>query len=148
LARELLTADDDRQSRILDRLRDEKGAEYSDALASVIPQLSEELQRKARDCLAERLARMTVATIRAKLRDRNTEIRRAAALASAVKEDRTLTADLIATLDDTDVSVVRAAAVALRILTGEDFGPSANATPEEQTKSIAAWKAWWKKQIP
>ena len=69
-------------------------------------------------------------------------------MASAVKEDRTLLPDLIATLDDADFSVVRAAAVALRILTSEDFGPSAHATTEERAKSIAAWKAWWKKQIP
>lgn len=148
LARELLTANPDQHARILERLRDEKGAEYSDALVGVIPQLSEELKRKARDCLAERLARMTAETLRAKLRDANVEYRRASALACAVKEERSLIGDLIATLDDREFPVVRAAAVALQALTGEDFGPAANATAEQKAKSIVAWKAWWKKQSP
>jgi hypothetical protein len=87
-------------------------------------------------------------TLRAKLRDPHVEYRRAAALACAVKEDRTLVGDLIAALDDRELLVVRAVAAALRSLTGEDFGPTASASPEELTKAIAAWKAWWKKQSP
>jgi hypothetical protein len=148
LARELLTAAVERQDRILERLRDEKGAEFSDALVKVIPQLNGDVQRKARDCLAERLARMTAATLHAKLRDSHVEYRRAAALACAVKEDRTLIADLISALDDKEILVVRAVSAALRSLTGEDFGPAASATREERAKAIAAWKAWWKKQSP
>lgn len=148
LARELLTANADQHLRILERLRDEKGAEYSDAIVAVIPQLSEELKRKARDCLAERMARMTTETIRAKMSDANAEYRRAAALACAVKEERALIGDLIKSLEDREFFVVRAAAVALQSLTGEDFGPTSNATAEQKTKSIAAWKAWWKKQTP
>jgi HEAT repeats len=148
LARELLTAGADRQDRILEKLRDEKGQEFSDALVKVIPQLTGETQRKARDCLAERMARMTAGTLRDKLRDDNPEYRRAAALACAVKEDRSLIAALIAALDDKEFLVVRAVAVSLRALTGEDFGPSANATIDERSKAIAAWKAWWKKQSP
>ena len=54
--------------------------------------------------------------------------------------------DLIAVLDDKDNWVIRAAAVALRTITGQDFGPSAHATSDEKAKSIAAWKAWWKRQ--
>jgi hypothetical protein len=148
LARELLTAPAARQDQILERLRDEKGGEFSDALVKVIPQLTGDAQRKARDCLAERLARMKDVTLRAKLRDPHVEYRRAAALACAVKEDRTLVGDLIAALDDKEFLVVRAVAAALRSLTGEDFGPSASASPEERTKAISAWKAWWKKQSP
>jgi len=86
------------------------------------------------------------ATVRGKLKDDNVEVRRAAALACAMKSDKAFVPDLIATLDDTDHWVVRAAAVALRSLTGEDFGPSATATSEERAKSVAAWKAWWKRQ--
>jgi hypothetical protein len=148
LARELLKAPADRQDQILERLRDEKGGEFSDALVKVIPQLTGDSQRKARECLAERLARMKDVTLRAKLRDPHVEYRRAAALACAVKEDRTMVADLIAALDDKEFLVVRAVAVALRSLTGEDFGPTANANLDERAKAIAAWKAWWKKQSP
>jgi hypothetical protein len=145
LVRELLTASAERQVAILAELRDGKGPEFTDALAHVIPKLDGDIQKKARDALAERLARMTSATIRAKLKDAAAEVRRASALACAMKEDRAAIPDLIATLDDKDPWVVRAAAVGLRSLTGQDFGPSATATAEERTKAVAAWKAWWKK---
>jgi hypothetical protein len=146
LARELAKANPERQEVILGQLRDGKGGEFTDALAHAIPKLNGDAQKKARDALAERLARMTAATVRGKLKDDNVEVRRAAALACAMKSDKAFVPDLIATLDDTDHWVVRAAAVALRSLTGEDFGPSATATSEERAKSVAAWKAWWKRQ--
>jgi hypothetical protein len=91
---------------------------------------------------------MTADTLRGKLRDANSEFRRAAALACAAREERSMVGDLISTLDDKDFRVVRAVAVSLRSLTGEDFGPSASATPDQRAKSIAAWKAWWKNQSP
>jgi hypothetical protein len=146
LARELTSASAAQQDKILVELRDRKGAEHTDALARAIPQLAGEVQRKARDALAERLARMTAATLRAKLHDSNAELRRASALACAMKEDKGFIPDLIATLDDKDGWVVRAAAVALRRLTGQDFGPPANATGSERAKAVAAWKAWWQRQ--
>lgn len=148
LAQGLLRASGDEQDRILAQLRDERGGEYTDALVGAIPQLIGDVQRKAREHLAERLARMTPATLKAKLRDPNVELRRAAALACAAKDDRALVGDLIAALDDKDADVVRAAGIALRSLTGENFGPNVHATAEERTKAIAAWKAWWKKQTP
>jgi hypothetical protein len=146
LARELKTALPERQTKVLEQLRDTKGEEYTEALVKVIPQLSGAVQQKARDALAERMARMTAATLRSRLRDSRAELRRAAALACAMKEDKGFIPDLIETLDDPDSWVVRAAAVALRTLTGQDFGPSAHATGEERRKAVAAWKAWWQRQ--
>jgi HEAT repeat protein len=146
LAQELKTARPERQTAILDQLRDRPGSEYTDALAQVIPQLTGDVQRQARDALAQRMARMTAETIRARLRDENAELRRAAALACAMKEDKSFISDLIGILDDADPWVVRASAVALRTLTGQDFGPSANATSDERKKAIAAWRDWWKRQ--
>ncbi|HEY1380232.1 MAG TPA: HEAT repeat domain-containing protein [Gemmataceae bacterium] len=146
LAGELPSATPPRQAAVLAELRGGKGSEYTAALAHVIPKLAGDVQRKARDALAERLARMTVATVRAKLKDADAEVRRAAALACAMKEDKGLIPDLIAVLDDADAWVVRAAAVALRTLTGQDFGPAANAAATERAKAVAAWKAWWKQQ--
>jgi hypothetical protein len=146
LARELKSASPARQEQILEQLRDRKGAEYTEALAKVVPQLAGEVQRKARDMLAERMARMSATTLRTNLRSDNPEIRRASALACAMREEKTLIPDLIAALDDQDTWVIRAAAVALRTLTGEDFGPAANATSEERSKAVAAWKAWWRRQ--
>jgi hypothetical protein len=146
LARELLAAQPERQTAILNQLRDGKGNEFTDALAHVIPKLTGDVQKKARDFLAERLARMTVTTVRSKLKDENAEVRRASALACAMKEDQNFVPDLIGVLEDKDAWVVRAAAVALRTLTGQDFGPPADATTEQRSASIAAWKAWWKRQ--
>lgn len=146
LARELPGAAPDRQEAIFVELRDGKGADFTEALGRTIPKLAGALQKKARDALAERLARMTVATVRSKLKDDDAEVRRAATLACAMKEDKGFVPDLIAELDDKDQWVVRGAAVALRTLTGLDFGPSATATPEERANAVAAWKAWWKRQ--
>jgi hypothetical protein len=113
---------------------------------AAIADLKGEALTKARDCLAERLSRMTAATLRDKLKDDRTELRRAAALACAMKEDKAFIPDLIAVLDDAEGIVVRAAGAGLRVLTGENFGPPANATPEERAEAVAAWKAWWRQQ--
>jgi len=146
LRRELATATPARQVQILEQLRDGKGADYTEALVSVISGLKGETLTKARDCLAQRLVRMTPATLRDKFKDERSEMRRATALACAMKEDKAFVPDLIAVLDDKDATVVRAAGVALRALTGQNHGPVANATPEERTKAVSAWKAWWKLQ--
>lgn len=146
LRRELATAPPARQTQILEQLRDGNGSEFTEALVAAISGLKAETLTKARDCLAERLVRMTPATVRDKLKDGRPEMRRAAALACAMKEDKSFLADLVALLDDADAIVVRAAGVALRSLTGQNFGPAANATAEERTKAVAAWKSWWRQQ--
>jgi HEAT repeat protein len=122
------------QERLLRQLKDGKGVVYTEALAQAIPQLAEPLQGKARDALAERLTRMNADTLRDKLEDDSREVRRAAALACAMKESKAHIPDLIARLDDREPAVAQAARTALRSLTGQDF-PTA-----------AAWRAWWQKQ--
>src|SRR5262249_40686681 len=99
----------------------------------------------ARDALADRLTRMTANTLREKLRDEDVEVRRAAALACAMKDDRAQVPALIELLEDREPLVVRAARAALKSLTEQDFGPEADATRAERTKAVAAWKAWWAK---
>ena len=146
MATELATATPARQDAIIAELRDGKGADYTETLARVVPRLSGDVQKKTRDTLAERLARMTPATVRTKLKDAAAEVRRAAALACAMKEDKSFVPDLIAALDDADGWVVRAIAVSLRTLTGQDFGPAANASSDDRAKAVAAWKSWWKRQ--
>jgi HEAT repeat protein len=118
----------------LTRLRDGKGPLYTDALAAVNARLSGKEQEQAREVLVERLTRMTAATLRNKLTETNAEVRRAAALACAKKEDPGHVADLLACLDDPDEAVVRAAGEALRSLTGQDLS------------TAQQWKAWWEKQ--
>jgi HEAT repeat protein len=131
---------------VLDRLKEAKGVVNTEALATAIPQLSGAMKTRAREALAERLARMTAATLRDKLQDEAAEIRRAAALACAVKADKQFVPDLIPLLEDQQGSVVRAAHAALKDLTGQDLGPTGDANAAARTRAASAWKEWWKKQ--
>jgi len=146
LGNELARAPAERQDALLEKLRDGKGVAFTEALAQSIPKLTGAGKTKARDALAERLARMKADTLRQWLRYEDAEIRRATALACAMKEDRSHVTDLIPLLEDPEVTVARAAHVALKSLTGQDFGPTANATAVERTQAVAAWKTWWDKQ--
>jgi hypothetical protein len=135
LARELVKAPAERRTEALDRLRDGKGVEYTEALAAAVPQLDGDGRKKAREALAERLARMKVETLRKYLQDSDAEIRRGAALAAGMKDGKPLIPDLAALLGDAETDVAKAAKAALKALVGEDLGDD----PE-------AWKAWWRKR--
>lgn len=148
LVNAMLRADVSRRETLLSEYQQAKGAAYTDALAAVISRLTEIERIKAREALTLRLARMTVATLRDRLRDEQPEIRRAAALAFAVKEDRSAIAALIDLLEDPEPLVARAAHTALKDLTKQDFGPSPRADTADSRRSAAAWRAWWQKQAP
>jgi hypothetical protein len=132
---------------LLTLYRDTRGPVYTEALIRMIAASDGDEKKAVRGALAERLARMTNDTLRGLLKDRDEEVRRAAAVACAIKGDRELTGDLIAALDDPAPWVVRAAGVALARLTGQEFGPPPNATAAEQARAVAAWKEWWRKQL-
>jgi hypothetical protein len=134
------------QEALIDQLRDARGVANTQALAAAIPQLSGTAKTRARDALAERLTRMTAGTLRDKFRDEDLEIRRAAALAVAIKNEQAFVPDLIELLADAEPPVARAAHAALKALTREDFGPSTDATRAERTDAIGKWKAWWASQ--
>jgi hypothetical protein len=142
-AADLIKATGAKQDALIAKLRDGRGVAYTKALAEAIPSLSGPAKSKAREALAERLARMTVDTLRDKFQDKDAEIRRAAALASATKEDKQFVGDLIGLLSDSEGTVVRAAHAALKALTRQDFGPAAGAGKPEVDKAITRWKAWW-----
>jgi hypothetical protein len=146
LSRRLVRAPAALQQTMLVEFRDRKGAIYTAALADAIPQLGGDLRRQARAALAERLTRMTAATLDDNLGHASAEIRRATALACALKQEKQHVRRLIDLLEDRETEVARAAHRALKSLTGEDFGPPAEATPAERTRAAAAWKAWWHKQ--
>jgi hypothetical protein len=141
-----LAAGGDKMEAALKGLQEGKGAAYTDALASAIPQLDGEARKKAREALADRLSRMNSKTLGVKLDDDDPEVRRAAALAVAMKEDRSFTYKLIEMLDDREATVGHAAHAALKSLTNEDFGPAKDATPDQHVKAVLAWKTWWAKQ--
>jgi hypothetical protein len=145
LAAELVGAEDGKEAEVLGRLRDGKGAAYTQALAQAIPKLTGEARAKARDALADRLKRMTAATLADKLGDEDAEIRRAAALAAAMKDERSHVPRLIELLSDPEPPVARAAHAALKSLTGQDLGPEPDATRADIAQAVQRWKDWWRK---
>jgi hypothetical protein len=142
----LVFAEPARQAEQLARYRDAKGIVYTEALANALQQLDGETRRTGREFLAERLSRMTAATLRDRLSDPRAELRRAAALARAMKNDRTAIPEIIPLLSDPEDLVVRGAKAALKSLSGKDFGPTNGATATERAASIKDWQTWWAKQ--
>jgi len=143
---DLVAAAAPRQEELLGKYKEGKGAAYTLALAGAIPRLSGDSKSKARDALAERFTRMTAVTLRAELKDDDPEIRRAASLACAMKDDKNHIPDLIPLLDDPEPLVARAAHASLKSLANQDFGPAKNASDKDRAQAIEAWKAWWAKQ--
>jgi hypothetical protein len=146
LCASLVNASGADRNRILAHLRDSKGSMFTEALARAAAKLPAESQQEARAALAQRLTRMTAATLREMLRDDNREVRMAAATACGSKTDNQLEADLIAALSDSDSLVVQSARSSLKTRTGKDFGPDSSASAEERSRSIPAWKSWWQTQ--
>jgi HEAT repeat protein len=145
LADELVRAAPAAWPDLLGRVRDGKGAEFTRALAAAIPRLDADRRRAARDALAERLSRMTAETLRGLMTAPDAEVRRAAVLAAAMRDDPDHAPDLIARLADESEPVVRAARAGLKSLSGgrADFGPAPDATPDQRRAAAAAWRAWW-----
>jgi len=52
---------------------------------------------------------------------------------------------LIGMLRDREPLVGKAAWAALKSMTGQNFGPTDDATDAEKDKAIEAWREWWKK---
>jgi HEAT repeat protein len=146
LSAALVFATPEKQTAKLAQYRETPGVVYTEALADALPQLNGEITGAARNALAERLSRMTAATLSGRLGDPRAEMRRAAALAWAMKEDRSAIPALIPLLADKDELVVRAAKAGLKSLSGKDFGPNRGATDSERSAAIAAWKSWWQQQ--
>ena len=127
----------------LQEARDTKGAEYTAALVKAIPRLNDERRALARDALAERLTRMTAKSLRTMLADPESELRRAAALACAMKDDKSHVPDLIDRVGDPADLVVQAARAGLKSLTGQDFGPPVGSDEDARKKAASAWNKWY-----
>jgi HEAT repeat protein len=146
LSAALVFAEPNRQAELLARYREAKGVVYTEAMANALAQLDGESLTKGREYLAERLSRMSPATLRDRLADPRAEVRRAAALALAAKDDRSAVPALIPLLEDPEELVVRGAKAALKSLTGQDLGPARGASAAQRAAAVSAWKAWWRKQ--
>jgi len=149
LAAALVAAEGAERTELLKKYQDTKGGEYTDALARAASKLSGEAQTQAREALTRRLTRMTAVTLTDLMRDRDRELRRAAALAVAAKgKDRLseFAPSLIRLVADDEAIVAQAARATLKSLTGQDFGPEAGASPADRGKALVAWRNWWDKQ--
>ena len=148
LCKDLVRASPARQMALIIEYRDKKGVVYSEALARAIQKLHGNSLVRAREALAERLTRMTAATLRNKLEEDRTEIRKAAIIACADKGEKALVPDLIGLLKDPDPAIAHLAHRSLKTLTSKDFGPNPNPTDEEASLAVVAWKVWWQEQAP
>jgi HEAT repeat protein len=142
----LAFAEPARQAELLANYRDAKGIVYTEALADVLPRLDDDTRRTAQDYLAQRLTRMTIATVLDRFDDSRAEVRRAAALAAAKKEDRSAVPALIPLLHDSEEFVSLAAKTTLVRLTGEDFGPAPGASADDRARAAADWRGWWQSE--
>jgi hypothetical protein len=146
LAVQMLKAPDADWTKLLTAARDTKGTTYTRALVVTATNTDGVRKKAAREALAERLCRMSAATLRTMLKANEAELRRASALACAMKDDKAHVPDLIDALEDKDDSVVRAAKAGLKSLTGKDFGPAAGASAEQKAAALAQWRAWYAKE--
>ncbi len=131
----------------LQAAREAKGSQHTAALIRTIPRVDGDRQKQAREALAERLTRMTAITLRTMLNDSDAELRRAACLAVAMKDDKAMIPDLIAKIADPVEFVVRSARAGLRALSEQDFGPMPGADADARTKAAAEWKKWYDESV-
>jgi hypothetical protein len=146
LAKALVEAGPGERAGLVEKYRETKGGEYTDALARAAGQLAGEAQVQVRDALAQRLTRMKPTTLIELMADRDRELRRAAALACGSKGKERLPefADaLIRLVADEDPLVAQAARASLKTLTDQDFGPPAGAAAGDRVKALTAWRKWW-----
>ncbi len=149
LAAALVAADSAQRAELLAQYRDTKGGEYTDALARSAGKMSGEGLVQVREALAKRLTRMTAKTLNELMRDSNRELRRGAALAVAAKGKERLkefAPMLIRSVADDEAIVSQAARATLKSLTGQDFGPEADANAVERGKAVVAWRTWLETQ--
>jgi HEAT repeat protein len=146
LSAALLKAAPVKRDQLLARYRDEKDDGYTAGLARAIQHLPSNLQEKVREALVERLARLPVDRLRAALEDEDDEVCHAAALACVRKADKELEPDLIGLLMHSDQTVAEGAHKMLQRLTGQDFGPAANASEAERVAAASRWQTWWRSQ--
>lgn len=146
LAAALTAAPDDQWMTVLTGERDAKGVQHTAAIVRAIGKLDGGRKKQARDALADRLTRMTAATLRKMLTDPDPELRRAACLACAMKDDKAHVPDLIDRVTDPSDLVVRAARAGLKSLTGKDHGPDPGAPDEKKVEAAAEWRAWYVSQ--
>jgi hypothetical protein len=136
-----------RLKQVLNELEKRRGDDVVRTLSSVASGSRDaEIVKLARDLLASNLAREDAAAIRDRLRDKQAEVRAAAARAAGSKGLRQAGGELIELLSDPEKDVRTSAHEALARLAGKDFGPDADAGDAQRALALARWRDWWDRQ--
>src|SRR5262249_49482117 len=101
---------------LLNKIRDGKGEANTMALVLAIPGLKGTRQERAREFLAKRLARLSPRDLCEKLRDEDTEVRRAAFHACDAREKTEIIPELLALLESAEPLTARTAEATLQNL--------------------------------
>ena len=129
--------------------KESKGGQWTAGIVLAIPRLDSKRAVLAREGLADRLTRMNAETLRKMLADRDPELRRAACLACAMKDDKAMILDLINRVTDIDDAVVRAARAGLKSFSsGRDFGPASGSNDDRKRQAYDDWKSWYQTAGP
>lgn len=126
------------QRLVIDRLRDQQGKPYSEALVQAIRLTSGGAQDYARAALVERFRNMSDNVLVSKLTSDDPETQLAAAKAAAAKQAG-LAKYLVELLDKSE-PISQAARESLRALTGEDLGPAPGARLDERFAAKQRWQ--------
>ncbi len=142
----LVAAKGAERTKLIEAYRDAKGTDYTDALVEAIERVDGDAKTPIRQALAQRFTRMTSNTLNGFMKDRNKELRAAAAHATASKgADRLgdFAESLIRLIADSEPIVHTSAHAALKELSGQDFGPKAGASEADRSRAFLEWKRWW-----
>jgi hypothetical protein len=128
---------------VLTELERRRGPEVLAGLALAAASYDRDTRQLGRDLLDRHLGRQDEAFVKARLKDDQPEVRKAAARAAAAKFP-SLGGEVIALLADDDAGVRGEAHEALvRLARGEDFGPPADADAARRDEAQRKWRAWW-----
>lgn len=127
--------------QVLEELEKREGTQYTEALAAAIPSLDDQNKTLARGLLAQRLARMSDDSLRAKLKDSSDEVRAAAARAVGYRGSP-LYAELAAAMRDKSPQVAANARDVLGRMLGQDFGPADDAAGIDWYRASKQWEQW------
>jgi hypothetical protein len=105
----LVKASGAQQDEVLHHLQTAEGEHHTQALVRAISQLTGDARDRARQALAERMARLSTSALHDRLHDESAELRRAAAKACAIRGATTLVPDLRRLVEDADAEVAKVA---------------------------------------
>jgi hypothetical protein len=147
LARAASTARGAELPGLLRELAKRDGNEAIAGLAVAASSYDKETAKLGRELLDANLGRLTLSGLRERLEDDNAEVRRGAVRVAAARHIE-LVLSVIDRLTDADAAVLAEAREALVKRSKEevDFGPAADATPEQRREAQKRWKAWWLEQ--